>query len=261
MRFWIGCGLLAFGALFLLGCSRDQSWTFHNGADLGDTPPHQLLAEVFDSPECGFGCDPPGDRVYCEILDEGQRGPPPTNLSPGRSYCFTGTAIDETGVAYAVGCAVAEVGGEPVDVPLSRLEERRAITRRCQQPMVMIDGGVDAGPSHRDAGSIDAGPAPVDAGPPRVDAGPGLPPWTPLTVYIVVRGPGQVRVTGLGINDTIYDRWTLQIEAYSGYQLRLDTQPDPGARLVGLTGGCGTADPCDVVLDRPETIDITFSAL
>jgi len=248
------CARLALVSLALVGCTREQAWTFHNGADLDDVPPEELLVEVYDSPECGFGCAPPGERVYCEVLERGRRGPAPQDLAGGRSYCFMGTAIDGTGTAYAVGCAVAEVGADPIDVPLSRLEERRAITRRCQQgPMVMIDAGMDAGPR-------DAGPAPVDAAPP--DAGPpdagGLPYGTPITVTLRVDGPGRVRVLGNGIDRTVLDGFGLEINAYVGYSMRIDPTPDTGARLVGISGGCGTADPCDVVLDQPEAIVVTF---
>ena len=89
------------------------------------------LVEVYDSPECGFGCEPPGDRIYCQILGASERGLPPRTLTEGRSYCFMGTSLNELGVAYAIGCAVAEVGGDPIEIPLSRLEDTIFITRRC----------------------------------------------------------------------------------------------------------------------------------
>lgn len=267
MRPWTGCAQLALVALALLGCTRDQAWTFHNGADLDDTPPAELLVEVYDSPECGFGCEPPGDRIYCQILGAGERGLPPRTLTEGRSYCFMGTSLNEIGVAYAIGCAVAEVGGDTIEVPLSRLEDTIFITRRCSQPTVMIDAGagMDAGPPRDagtiDAGSFDAGPAPVDAGPPLMDAGQGPPVGTPITVYILVRGPGQLRITGSWIDQTIGDRTTIELRTYVGDRLRLDPTPLAGARFVMISGGCGTSDPCDITLDRAETITVTFSSL
>jgi len=191
MRPWIACAHLALAALAASGCEREQPWTFHNGADLADVPPQDLLVEVYDSPECGFACAPPGERVYCEVLERGQRGPAPAGLLRGRSYCFMGTAIDGTGTAYAVGCSVAEVGGEGIDVPLSRLEERRAITRRCEGPTIMIDAGMDAG-RPRDAGPSDAEPPPLDAGPGQIDAGGGLSYGDPVTVTIEAGSKAQL---------------------------------------------------------------------
>jgi len=261
MRWSLGlCLLLVAG-----GCERDQPWTFHNGTGLDDERPPLIIAEVYSGGECGFACQPPGNRVYCADLAGRAEAPAPTNLMDGERYCFMGTAIDARGQAFAVGCTVAEVGGDPIDVALSPIEDGRVIIRQCElPPVVMIDGGpggLDAGP-----GPADAGPGGVDAGPrdAGVDAGPGLPQGTPVRVYFDVEGPGQVSLYdsdgSLIGGEPLQNGWRLWIDAWVGFYVRVESRPDPDASLTRLDPpGCGLATSCEFTFVDNATYVIAFS--
>ncbi|MCA9607897.1 MAG: hypothetical protein KC619_19945 [Myxococcales bacterium] len=249
--------------LCLLGCDRHQAWTFHNGAELDEARPPTIVAEVYGGGECGFACQPPGDQVYCEELGRGMQGEPPAGLRTGDRYCFMGTALDETNQAYAIGCAVAVVGGEPIDVALSPIEEGRVIHRRCRQgPSIRFDAGMDGGAVLVDAGGLDAGG--LDAGPPLLpDAGPAVDYGRPARVYFNVYGPGAVgvydadgRLMGGGY---LYDRHQLWVDAWVGFYVRIEATPDAGSRLQSITvPECSNTSPCELLFATNQVIDITF---
>lgn len=253
------CSLLS-----LLGCDRHQAWTFHNGAELDEAAPPVIVAEVYAGGECGFACQPPGDRVYCEELGPGARGTPPEGLRSGERYCFLGTALDETNRAYAIGCTVAVVGGEAIDVALSPIEAGRVIQRRCQQgPNIRFDGGMDGGEILVDAGGgVDAGG--FDAGPPVLpDAGPAVDYQRRLTVYFNVYGPGRVGVFdedgNLMSGDYLYDRHRLWVEAWVGFYARIEATPNAGSRIQSIgVPECANTSPCEFLFVNNEEIDITF---
>ena len=256
-------------ALTALACAGEQPWTFRNGAGLDDAPPTAIVAEVHEGGECGFACQAPGRRVYCETIAGDATGPAPTELRHGERYCFIGTALDAAGTAYAIGCSVAEVGGRPIDIALSRIAEGRVVTRECQtRPRLMFDGAVprvDAGSmdaGSADAGLVDAGPPPVDAGPPRSDA--GLPYGTSVRVIFTVSGPGSMRV--YDVDDAVLlagrlfvDREMLILDAYVGFRVRIEATPDSVGRFDRIGGPCGVRNPCTFELDRDEDITVYFS--
>ncbi|RZO61316.1 MAG: hypothetical protein EVA89_12115 [Sandaracinaceae bacterium] len=272
MKRLAACCLLLASAV---GCEGTQPWQFRNGTGLDGTAPAQLIAEVYTGAECGFACAPPGERTYCEQLERGQRGTPPTGLVAGERYCFLGTALDEEGRAYAIGCTVAEVGGGPIEVTLSPIDEGRVIVRQCAPtPRVELDAGrmdsgtpFDAGPPPDAGADRDGGPPPdagplLDAGPPRGDA--GLPFGTPVVVHFEVFGPGAAWITeadtGRGIGpQPLRPRTRLRLEAYVGFVLTIDAEADPDGTLTGIDGACGTNDPCTIRLDRSEDIGIRFA--
>jgi len=261
MRWSLGlCALLA-----TVGCDNDQAWTFHNGTGLDDARPPLIIAEVYSGGECGFACQPPGNRIYCSDVTGRGPAPAPTNLTDGERYCFMGTALDEAGDAYAVGCTVAEVGGDPIEVALSPIEDGRVIHRRCQLPMVMIDagpGGFDAGPGPE----LDAGPGGFDAGPrdAGVDAGPGLPQGTPVRVYFEIEGPGEVGIYDpdgrLMGGEYLRGGWRLWVDAWVGFSVRIESRPNAGASLSRLDPpGCGLTSSCSFTFVDNATYVIGFS--
>ena len=266
MRAWI----VLLALLTTAGCERRQEWTFYNGMRLDDSRPPTIVAEVFDQGECGFACQPPGDRVYCEELARDVMGPPPSGLTDGERYCFMGTALDEEGNAYAVGCAVAEVGGEPIHVPLSPIADGRVIHRTCQLgPIIDFDAGppvsLDAGP-RMDAGpgGVDAGPPGFDAGPPRIDAGPGLPDGTPVRVTFDITGGGRVSFYDssgrLMAGRSFGNGSGLIVDAYVGFYCRAVWTVDPGYNLTTFElPGCSPTSPCEFLFTGPANYDFVFT--
>ena len=207
--------------------------------------------------------------MYCEELAAGARGSAPPDLQSGERYCFMGTALDERNQAYAIGCTVAVVGGEPIDVALSPIEDGRIIRRRCQSvPDVRFDAGVrmDAGPGPtRDAGpGFDAGVG-VDAGPPPMpDAGPAVNFRSPVRVYFEVSGPGQVGVfddDGDLMGGYLYNGHRLWVDAWVGFYSRIEATPDPGARITRIdVPHCGNMSPCEFLYAENEVIEIEFAS-
>jgi len=257
-------GILLLTLLTSAGCERTQAWTFRNGAGLPDERPPTIVTEVYTGGECGFACQPPGsaERVYCQELSRGAVGPRPENLAAGTRYCFMGTALDERGDAYAIGCGVAQVGGDPVEVTLSPIEEGRVIRRACQlPPRVDLDSGVpdmDAGPPFDAGGGFDAGPA--DAG---YDAG-GPPLGTPVRVYFEVDGPGLVSVyddSGRLMGGSVLEEdWRLWVDAWVGFYARIEWRPASGGTFEGLNvPGCGATSPCEFLFFDNHTVRMRFT--
>lgn len=252
-----------------LGCDRHQAWTFHNGTGLDEARPPTIVAEVYSGGECGFACQPPGEQVYCEELARGAQGDPPSDLRAGDRYCFMGTALDETNRAYAIGCAVAVVGGEPIDVALSPIEDGRVLHRRCQQgPDVRFDAGMmgfDAGVMGRDAGVMgsDAGMG-VDAGNPQLpDAGPEVDYGRPVRVYFDVTGPGRVAVydsDGSPMGGYLYDGHRLWVDAWRGFYARIEAVPDSGSRIQIIdVPHCANTSPCEFLFEiNNDVVEIAF---
>lgn len=248
--------------LALLGCDRSQPWTFRNGPSLGAEEPPAILAEVYAG-DCG-ACAPMGSREYCAMLGPGESGPQPSGLADGATYCFVGTALDASGTAYGIGCEEQSVGGGSIEITLAPIEPDRVIARRCAPPQDFDAGPpFDAGPG-MDAGVIvglDAGPPPPDAGPPEDS---GLSFGDPVTVRFVPRGPGAVYLRSLperrniGEPQPIREGRIRTLNAYVGFALEIDVEPDPGAVYLGIPG-CGTRDPCPIQLDRTEDIVIPFA--
>lgn len=255
--------------VLLAGCQSEQGWSFSNGVGLPPGPPPRIVAEVFDASECGFACRPEGERRYCHELIGGAPGPAPEGLEEGRRYCFLGTAIDESGEAFAIGCTVVEAGGDDVNITLSAFEEARVIARQCDSPVVQLDAGrpvdagrmLDAGPpdaSLPDGGAPDAGPG-FDAG---VREPSTLPNGTAIDVFVQGEGAGDVFVTtgtGTPLGPQPVRDFVLQIETVVGNPVVLRAQADTGSRFVGWNGSdCGTQNPCNFILDRGEAIIAVF---
>ncbi|MFK7984413.1 MAG: hypothetical protein AB8I08_00150 [Sandaracinaceae bacterium] len=260
-------GALLVATALLSGCESEQGWSFSNGVGLPEAPPPRIVAEVFEATECGFACRPEGERRYCHELIAGAPGPAPEGLEEGRRYCFLGTAIDESGEAFAIGCAVVEAGGEDIEITLSAFDEARVIARECDTPSPQDAGPrIDAGPM--DAGTQDGGP--VDGGP--VDAGLGfdagtrtpseLANGTAIEVFVQGEGEGDVFVTtaaGTPLGPQPVRDFVLAIETVVGNPLILRAEADAGRRFVGWNGSdCGTQNPCTFVMDRNEAIRAVF---
>ncbi|MGE0791583.1 MAG: hypothetical protein AB7S26_38260 [Sandaracinaceae bacterium] len=227
------------------GCDRTQPWRFTNGASLGDAQPASIVAEVFEG-DCG-PCEPDGARRYCDVLAMGGTGAAPRDLVDGQTYCFVGTALDEAGTAYGVGCASARVGAGAIEVTLAAIEPDRFVARQCG-PRIDLDAGAF------DAGDLDAGAGGSDA---------GLPVGTPVRVLYVPEGAGTVVFRDASgtplIAQAFRQPMRFQLDAYVGFVMQIDPMPDPGATYLGADGACGTEDPCQVRLDRTEEIHIRFS--
>ncbi len=250
--------------LSLWGCDRHQAWTFHNGSELDEARPPVLVAEVYTGGECGFACQPPGEQVYCEELGPGVQGNRPEGLAAGERYCFMGTALDESNNAYAIGCTVAVVGGEPIQVALSPIEDGRVLHRRCKPPPdIRFDAGMDAGAVGFDAGpGVDAGG--FDAGGPVLpDAGPAVDYGRPVRVYFDVSGPGAAGIYDeagrLMSGGYLYDGHRLWVDAWVGFYARIEATPNAGSRITRIgVPECANASPCELLFVQNEVIDITF---
>lgn len=249
--------------LLLAGCDRSQPWRFRNGASIGDAPPPSILAEIYEG-ECG-PCAPVGTRLYCETLEGTRAGARPDGLVDGEIYCFIGTALDEQGQAYGIGCETVQVGGGEIDITLAEIEPDRFIARRCPADVEPMDAGppFDAGPG------MDAGEVIFDAGPPGQDAGPpmdgGLRFGDPVRVRFRPVGPGAVYLTvtqtgmPLGEPQPIREPTIRNVDAYVGFAVTIDPEPDADGVYLGIGGGCGTRDPCPIQFDRSEEIVIGFA--
>ncbi|MBX3271112.1 MAG: hypothetical protein KF729_12675 [Sandaracinaceae bacterium] len=259
--------------LALAGCERRQAWTFQNGSELDEARPPLLVAEVYTGGECGFACQPPGQQVYCEELAGDARGSAPEGLRQGERYCFMGTALDAASEAYAIGCAVGTVGGEPIQVVLSPVEPGRVLRRRCQRPGPMVrfdaglaDGGLDAGPGFDAGPAFDAGPgfdAGFDAGTQiPADAGPAVDYSRPVRVYFEVSGSGTVGVFDSGgslMGGWLTNGHRLWVDAWVGFYARIEASPGGGQRVqrIGVPH-CANASPCEFLFVQTETIPIVF---
>ncbi len=183
-----------------LGCAERKPWTFGPGEGV-DTTPTLVRAEVHPAEVCERGCAVQTEPLYCGLFVPPGPGPVPSGLPEGQTLCFVGTAFDETGVAFARGCALGRVeGAAPIEVELSPavLPERPTCAPRdAGVPDGGLfdggpfDGGVDAGA--RDASLVDASAdvAVIDSGPGplrisvRTGSGGGL--------DVVLRLPGLIR--------------------------------------------------------------------
>lgn len=186
-------GLLACSAA--LGCAERKPWVFRPGEGV-DTTPTLVRAEVHPAEVCERGCAVQTDPIYCGLFVPPGPGPVPSGLSESQTYCFVGTAFDETSVAFARGCALGRVAGDaPIEVELAPavLSERPTCSPRDAG---LPDGGpFDAG---HDTGAPDGDlpDGPVDV--PEVDAGPGPFQITVRTgsgggLDVVLRLPGVIR--------------------------------------------------------------------
>ncbi|MCB9600145.1 MAG: hypothetical protein H6722_01905 [Sandaracinus sp.] len=179
-----------------VGCSERVPWVFRPGDEV-DTTPTIVRAEVHPAEVCDRGCAVQSSPLYCGLFVPPGPGPRPSGLSERETYCFVGTAFDETGVAFARGCAMGRIGDEvPVEVTLDPavLAERPTCNPRdagLPDSGMPMDGGFDAGPP--DGEILDA---PVDV--PEPDAGPGPFQLTVRTgsgggMDVVLRLPGVIR--------------------------------------------------------------------
>ncbi|MEZ4247370.1 MAG: hypothetical protein R3B99_03915 [Polyangiales bacterium] len=194
---WPGLRLaLVVGLLASVGCSERVPWVFRPGDEV-DTTPTIVRAEVHPADVCERGCAVQSSPLYCGLFVPPGPGPRPSGLSERETYCFVGTAFDETGVAFARGCAMGRIGDEvPVEVTLDPavLSERPTCNPRdagLPDSGMPMDGGFDAGPP--DGEILDA---PVDV--PEPDAGPGPFQLTVRTgsgggLDVVLRLPGVIR--------------------------------------------------------------------
>ncbi len=265
-------GLLGLAAsLAVVGCDRRQPWEITHGAGVPSARPPMLVAEVYEGAECG-PCEPAGRRVYCASLARGSVGPDPDALVDGAPYCFMATALDANGEAFAIGCADARAGQEPVRVTLAPLTPGRFLVPSCDTPRVMVDAGPrrDAGLEDagldgglRDAGGADAGPPGVDAGPPSGDAGP---PTGTVRVFFQQEGEGTALVfdarTGGLIGQVPRAPQAAQLTTSVGDQVRLEASPAAGWRLDTIQGGgCGAVSPCTIAITRSESVRVVFAPL
>ncbi|MBX3248177.1 MAG: hypothetical protein KF901_13440 [Myxococcales bacterium] len=154
-----------------LGCAEPTPWVFVPGEGV-DTRPTLVRAEIHDAEVCERGCQVQETPLYCGLFVPPGPGPRPTDLARGVTYCFVGTAFDETGVPFARGCALGEISSDRVEIVLGPavLDDRP----RCADgaDAGLPDGGMRDAPE-LDAPVEDVGPldAPLDA--PAIDAGPG----------------------------------------------------------------------------------------
>lgn len=192
-------GLLACSAA--LGCAERKPWTFGPG-DGVDATPTLVRAEVHPAEVCERGCAVQTEPLYCGLFVPPGPGPVPSGLPEGQTLCFVGTAFDETGVAFARGCALGRVEGDaPIEVELSPAVLPERPTCAPRDAGVPDGGGFDGGPSdggRSDAGAWDTSRADASADVAVVDSGSEPLRLTVRTgsggrLDVVLRLPGLIR--------------------------------------------------------------------
>lgn len=253
-------------ALALVACDRRQPWEISNGDGLESPRPPQIIAEVYAGGECG-PCEPRGERVYCASLTRDNEGPVPQRVVDGEPYCFMATGLDDNGEAYAIGCAEAVAGRDPVRVTLAPILPGRFVVPTCdQRPVVMFDAGqpMDAGPP-MDAGGLDAGP-PMDAGT-FVDGGPPpLPDGTQVRVNFSYSGAGSANLfnhlSGGYIGGVPAAPSFGTLTTVVGQLVRVEATPATGSRIGEISGtNCAPMSPCVIDVARSGNVRVVFVPL